>query len=162
MRRGNYSAKKKWYQKKRGWIVIAAIILVFAGINGIKNTNTDKSDKNKVSQVAKDKSNSKKSTKEVSSEKIENTEKSAEPQKPVVPTEYKSALRKAESYADNMHMSKLGIQKQLTSEYGEKFSTEAAQYAMENIKADWNKNALFKAKSYQEDMSMSPESIRDQ
>jgi Host cell surface-exposed lipoprotein. len=61
-----------------------------------------------------------------------------------------------------MHMSKLGIQKQLTSEYGEKFSTEAAQYAMENIKADWNKNALFKAKSYQEDMSMSPESIRDQ
>lgn len=77
-----------------------------------------------------------------------------------MPTEYKSALRKAETYSDTMHMSELGIQGQLTSEYGEKFSAEAAQYAMDNIKVDWNKNALAKAKTYQEDMSMSPESIR--
>jgi Host cell surface-exposed lipoprotein. len=61
-----------------------------------------------------------------------------------------------------MHMSKKGIFEQLTSEYGEKFSKEAAQYAIDNIKADWNKNALEKAKTYQKDMSMSPEGIRDQ
>jgi Host cell surface-exposed lipoprotein. len=59
-------------------------------------------------------------------------------------------------------MSKKGIFEQLTSEYGEKFSKEAAQYAIDNIKADWNKNALEKAKTYQKDMSMSPEGIRDQ
>ncbi|MFD1900315.1 Ltp family lipoprotein [Enterococcus termitis] len=79
-----------------------------------------------------------------------------------VPTEYKSALRKAENYSNRMKMSKAGIYDQLTSEYGEKFPPEAAQYAIDNMKADWNANALAKAKSYQESMDMSIESIRDQ
>ena len=61
-----------------------------------------------------------------------------------------------------MHMSKQGIYDQLTSEYGEKFSPEAAQYAIDNMQADWNANALEKSKSYQEQMAMSPEAIRDQ
>ena len=61
-----------------------------------------------------------------------------------VPTEYKSALKKANSYSDNMHMSKAAIYDQLTSEYGEKFSEEAAQYAMENIKVDWKANRFSK------------------
>ena len=39
-----------------------------------------------------------------------------------VPTEYKSALAKAESYSEIMHMSKAGIYNQLVSEYGEQFS----------------------------------------
>ena len=47
-----------------------------------------------------------------------------------------------------MHMSKAGIYDQLTSEYGEQFSAEAAQYAIDNVTADWNANALEKAKSY--------------
>ncbi len=59
-------------------------------------------------------------------------------------------------------MSKAGIDDQLTSEYGEKFTPEAAQYAVDNLQADYNANALAKAKSYQEQMSMSPEGIRDQ
>ena len=46
-----------------------------------------------------------------------------------------------------MHMSKQGIYNQLTSEF-EKFSPEAAQYAVDNVKANWNANALEKAKSY--------------
>lgn len=79
-----------------------------------------------------------------------------------VPREYKSALKKAESYSKTMHMSKAGIYDQLTSEYGEKFSAEAAQYAVDNLKADYNANALAKAKSYQDDQDMSPEGIRDQ
>ena len=79
-----------------------------------------------------------------------------------VPQEYKSALNKAKSYSDTMHMSKAGIYDQLTSEYGEKFSAEAAQYAIDNLNADYNANALAKAKSYQEQMSMSPEAIKDQ
>lgn len=79
-----------------------------------------------------------------------------------VPVEYRSALRKADTYANMMHMSKLGLYEQLTSEYGEQFSPEAAQYAVENIEADWNENALEKAKTYQEDMAMSPSAIYDQ
>lgn len=79
-----------------------------------------------------------------------------------LPTEYKSALNKAYAYSEKMAMSKMGLYDQLTSEYGEKFSAEAAQYAIDNVKADWNANALTKARNYQESMSMSPEAIREQ
>ena len=61
-----------------------------------------------------------------------------------------------------MHMSKQGIYNQLVSEYGEKFPEDAAQYAIDNMQADWNANALAKAKDYQELMSMSKSAIYDQ
>ncbi len=77
-------------------------------------------------------------------------------------TEEKNALKKAESYSSTMHMSKSGIYKQLTSEYGEGFTAEAAQYAIDNIQADWNANALAKAKSYQSTMHMSKQNIYKQ
>ncbi|WP_042274662.1 Ltp family lipoprotein [[Clostridium] dakarense] len=79
-----------------------------------------------------------------------------------VPTEYKSALRKAKTYSDTMSMSKAGLYEQLTSEYGEKFPQEAAQYAIDNVEADWKENALKKAKTYQKDMAMSSSAIYDQ
>jgi len=77
-------------------------------------------------------------------------------------TEEKNALKKAESYSKTMYMSKAGIYKQLTSEYGEGFTAEAAQYAIDNITADWNANALAKAKSYQTTMNMSKQNIYKQ
>lgn len=76
--------------------------------------------------------------------------------------EYKNALKKAESYSKTLHMSKQGIYDQLTSEYGEKFPSDAAQYAIDNMTADWNANALAKAKTYQKTMNMSKSSIYDQ
>ncbi|MDX9778627.1 MAG: Ltp family lipoprotein [Patescibacteria group bacterium] len=79
-----------------------------------------------------------------------------------VPAEYKSALNKATMYAKTMHMSKQGVYDQLVSEYGEKFSADAAQYAIDNMTADWNANALVKAKTYQDTMNMSPSAIHDQ
>lgn len=79
-----------------------------------------------------------------------------------IPTEYKSALRKAESYSEMMSMSKQAIFNQLTSEYGEQFTVEAAQYAIDNLQADYKENALAKAQSYSEDMYMSKQAIFDQ
>jgi hypothetical protein len=79
-----------------------------------------------------------------------------------VPIEYKSALAKAASYSNTMHMSKNAVYDQLISEYGEKFSPEAAKYAIDTMTADWNANALAKAKSYQDTMNMSPKAIYDQ
>ncbi len=61
-----------------------------------------------------------------------------------------------------MNMSKKAVYAPLTSEYGEKFSEEAAQYAIDNIEADWKGNALKKAQSYQKEMNMSPAAIYDQ
>lgn len=79
-----------------------------------------------------------------------------------VPAEYRSALAKADQYANMMHMSKKGLYRQLISEYGEKFSKEAANYALKNVQTDWNANALAKAEQYQETMNMSPRAIRTQ
>jgi hypothetical protein len=85
-----------------------------------------------------------------------------ENKQPNVPAEYKSALSKATSYANTMHMSKRGVYDQLVSEYGEKFTATAAQYAIDKVNADWNANALAKAKNYQDSMHMSPAAIHDQ
>lgn len=79
-----------------------------------------------------------------------------------VPSEYRSALREAKSYDRIMSMSKQGLHDQLTSEYGGQFSAEAAQYAVDNVGADWNANALEQAESYQDTMNMSPSAIHDQ
>lgn len=79
-----------------------------------------------------------------------------------VPKEYRNALHKAENYSKMMHMSKQRIYDQLTSEYGEKFTPEEAQYAIDNIKGDYLEAALKSAKNYQETMSMSKDAIYDQ
>lgn len=81
---------------------------------------------------------------------------------PAPTTEQLNALKKAQSYSDNMHMSKARLYKQLTSEYGEKFPADAAQYAVENVSADWNANALETAKSYYNNMSMSKDRVYQQ
>lgn len=79
-----------------------------------------------------------------------------------IPAEYQSALNKANDYSNSMYMSKAAIYDQLTSAYGEHFSPEAAQYAIDNIVADWNSNALQKAKDYSDTMYMSKAAIYDQ
>lgn len=79
-----------------------------------------------------------------------------------VSAEYRNALAEAQQYSDMMHMSKQGIYDQLISEYGEKFPADAAQYAIDNVEADWNSNALEKAKLYQDQGSMSKSAIHDQ
>ncbi len=79
-----------------------------------------------------------------------------------VPVEYQNALVKANQYSDMMHMSKQGIYDQLVSEYGEQFTPDAAQWAIDHMTADWNANALQKAKDCQDMMAMSPAAIYDQ
>ena len=79
-----------------------------------------------------------------------------------IPKEYKSALKKAKIYSDTAYMSKAALYRQLTSEFGEKFTSEAAQYAIDNVEANWKENALKKAKLYQETMAMSPNAIYNQ
>lgn len=81
---------------------------------------------------------------------------------PDVPTEYISALIQAEGYSKTMHMSKAKLYDQLTSEYGGKFSSEAAQYAIDNINADWNANALANAENYNNTMHFSKQRLYEQ
>ena len=147
-------AKNKKPIYKRVWFWIIAIIIVIGATGG---SDTDDSKEINSGNIE--------SEQEISQNNIENTtaeNKSENKVEDNIPTEYKSALRKAKLYADTMNMSKAGLYDQLTSEYGEKFTVEAAQYAIDNITVDWKENALKKAKSYQETMSMSPAAIYDQ
>lgn len=81
---------------------------------------------------------------------------------PAVPAEYRSALAQATTYANDLNLSKKGVYDQLVSEYGGQFKPEAAQYAIDNVKADWKANALAQAKTYQNDLNLSPAAVRDQ
>ena len=44
-----------------------------------------------------------------------------------------SAITKAKTYQETMSMSKSAIYDQLVSEYGEQFTAEEAQYAVDNL-----------------------------
>lgn len=78
-----------------------------------------------------------------------------------IPKEYKNALKKAEAYA-KMNFSKQRIYDQLTSSYGEWFTKEAAQYAIDTLERDYKDNALKTAENYSRTMNMSKNRIYDQ
>lgn len=78
-----------------------------------------------------------------------------------VPAEHAAALASAQSYIEMSGFSKAGLFDQLTSEYGEQFPEDAAQYAVDNLDVDWNEQALRSAESYRE-MDMSNAAIADQ
>ena len=132
-----YVEKKPFY--KRVWFWILVVLVIFIGSAAVSGGN-DSSSSSSSSSSAKSSSSS---SSHVSATKI-------------------AALKSAQTYSDTMHMSKQGIYDQLTSDAGDKFDDASAQYAVDHVKADWNKNALKAAESYQKDQNMSPEAIRDQ
>jgi len=77
-------------------------------------------------------------------------------------TDYANALEKAKNYNSWANMSKKRLYKQLTSQYGEKFTSDAAQYAIDHLNADYKANALAKAKIYQKQFNKSKDAIYDQ
>lgn len=152
----NAPVKKIWY--KRWWAIMAGVFIFMIIIgNSEDNKKQEEKQPTQVAQVNTANQESKNAQEIETKAKQETEDKTKN-----VPAEYKSALNKAVSYSETMHMSKQSIYNQLTSEYGEKFSTEAAKYAIDNMTADWNANALVKAKNYQDTMNMSPAAIRDQ
>lgn len=142
--------QRSWFRRHpifTGIIGLLTFFIIFSAISGGNKTPSKSPSVNSKSV------NTSSETEETDTKQAQETN---------IPTEYKSALNKATTYANMMHMSKKGVYNQLTSDYGEKFSAEAAQYAIDNVKTDWNSNALAKAKSYQKDQNMSPARIRDQ
>lgn len=54
-----------------------------------------------------------------------------------IPLKYYQALNRANAYSDTMHMSKTDIYDQLVSAYGDNFSADAAQYAVDHLTNVW-------------------------
>ncbi|MDK6564966.1 Ltp family lipoprotein [Corynebacterium pyruviciproducens] len=157
---------KPWYKKWWAWLIGIIVILALAGSCGggessenametdpVTSTTTQTASETEASSEAEEAATSSAPVKETT----QNQDTEAD-----VPKEYKNALRSAKMYSDMMHMSKQGIYDQLTSEYADQFSPEAAQYAVDNLKADYNKNALESARTYEDTMAMSPDAIYDQ
>ena len=76
-------------------------------------------------------------------------------------SEYSAALGKAKSYNSLFHMSKKRMYRQLTSDF-DKFSNDAAQYAIDHLEADYKYNALFNAKNYRKLFNMSKSGLFNQ
>lgn len=141
---------------KLGILVVSAMVLLSACGETAKIENVDSGTTNaSAADNTAEEDIAKPEAEEKAKEEVEKKEDS-------VPREHKAALQKAQEYAESMYMSKAGIYDQLTSEYGENFPAEAAQYAIDNIEIDWKENALKKAQEYAETMSMSDADIYDQ
>lgn len=148
-------------------LLIGVMLVLFAGFiaacSEMEEASTDvKADPAEETAVEDEKAVAKEPVVKEEEEPVEKEPVVEEPAEPKVSAEFSSALKQAENYSDMMHMSKLAIFDQLTSEHGGQFPDEAAQYAIDNLDVDWNENALASAISYQETMSMSKEAIRDQ
>lgn len=90
----------------------------------------------------------------------------SEPEKPSMSTAQSSAVRSAESYLKFKGFSRAGLTEQLTSEYGEGYTAEDAEFAIAYIesagKVDWNQEAAEAAKSYLEFQGFSRDGLFDQ
>lgn len=143
------AAKRPWFKKKR-FLIPIGIFLLLAIVMPKGNGSSNETSTSAETQVSA----------EQPAATAEATQSAAA--EPEVSSEFKSALRQAETYSDMMHMCQAALFAQLTSQYGGQFSTEAAQYAVDNVKADWNANALAQAIDFQNTMAMSPAQIHDQ
>lgn len=142
-------------KKMPAWKIVLIVLACLIGLGIVSSFfSSDESDSSTTNQET--------SSVVAQQEQTESTTKKETTTEKKVPVEYKSALKKAQTYSDMMHMSKQGIYDQLTSEYGEDFSKEAARYAIDNLEADFKQNALEKARTYQESMAMSPNAIKEQ
>lgn len=145
--------KKPIYKRVWFWILAVVVVIAIGGMAGGGTEDQPTADTQETQQEVQQ---------EDAQDAEQDAEQAAQPEEEDVPREYKNALAKAKSYSEVMHMSKQGIYDQLVSEYGENFPAEAAQYAIDNLDADYKANALEKAKSYYESMNMSKEGVREQ
>lgn len=144
------AAKKPFY--KRWWFIAVVAVIALAALGkalGVKGTTPEAAAQSASAPAAA-----------AASEPAPAAAPTAEAAQDA-PREHQNALAKAKTYSDSMHMSKQGIYKQLTST-AEGFDSEAAQYAIDNLEADYNANALAKAKTYSDSMHMSSDAIRTQ
>lgn len=131
---GNVYVKKKPFYKK-WWVWVIAVLVLFFIVDSLGGSDKDTSTKTGKTEA--------KSENKSTTDSTESNEPAPEKE---VPVEYTSALKKANSYAKLMFMSKIGIQNQLTSEYGDKFSPKAAQYAIDILKLTGMRMLLKKLK----------------
>ena len=124
--------------KKKGCLIavivvvaLFVLIMVIGALSGGDESNPATNDVTTTTVQQDNKSTVQQDNK--STTKSEKTVKTSS----TVSREFQNALKTAKSYSDHMYLSKQGIYDQLTSEYGEQFPADAAQYAIDNLQADY-------------------------
>lgn len=112
--------KKPFY--KTGWFIAISIFIVIGMIGSAGSGDDVAITDNETTTIENQISEN-----QIKKDQVEEKEEKE------VPTEFKSALRSAKTYSDMMHMSKAGLYDQLISEYGDQFTKEEAQYAIDNL-----------------------------
>ena len=135
-----YKVKKPLYKRAWFWVLVVVVAFIATGLQGGSD-------------------DSKNTTKESVSEVSSTESTTATSQKENVPREHRNALNKAKNYLSWAGMSEEGLRKQLTFE---EYPSEAIDYALANVNADYNEQALIKAKSYDDWASMSDSQLFDQ
>lgn len=85
--------------------------------------------------------------------------KSKSESEPDMTTEQENALEAAENYIDILAFSKAGLVRQLSSKAGDGYDLKDAQFAANNVDADWKAEAVEAAETYQEIMPMSRDGL---
>ena len=146
-------------KKKKKWPIVLAVILAVAVIGGIGSTMNGggdvpvNSESSAISSAPKSSALSSESSAVSSLSESEPSESSSAPassqegatQAPSGSVEQLNALGTAENYLDFTSFSREGLIDQL--EY-EGYTTEDATWAVDNVGADWNEQALQSAKDY--------------
>lgn len=108
MKSKHEKVKKRFYKKWWFWLIVVIVIVGAMGGNDTEDSSVENENKQIVSQ-----NQSEEIIKETKEEKdikdIEDIEENEQEQDEDVPTEYKSALNKAQTYSDTMYMSKAGL-----------------------------------------------------
>ena len=140
--------EKPIYKKVWFWVVIAVVaILVFAATAGSNIKLPISVPKIETAGISQQLNKMKKTPKD--------TETPANPN----PDDHQAALAKAQDYSEVLHKSKQGIYEQLTNE--DKFTPEAAQYAIDHLKADDKANALAAAQDDERILHLSKQRVYD-
>ena len=146
--------------------VVIILILVNVAINKPKDNKTPNKDNKSYSSLYEEPTTKREYTQPVTeaptTEKPTEPPTEKEPETEAVPIEFRNALAQAERYNKSLHLSKQGLYEQLTSEYGSAFPADAAQYAVDNIDADWNENAVKRAESYNTSLHLSKKGLFEQ
>ncbi len=153
--------KQKNFLMRHKILTFISILVIFSIAGAGETEITNNSSKENVKKDQVETNENKKTTLETNEKSDKNTEISKATNENIS-DEYKAALKSAENYGKMMNMSKVGIYDQLTSEYGDKFSAEAAQYAVDNVEMNWEENALESGTNYSNTMHMSKVGIYDQ
>lgn len=154
--------KKPFYKKVWFWVLI--VLVIGAAGMGAEEDSANPEENNTSTESAEvvESESSEAEVTETESSEESSEESIEESNEPEVSREFENALKSAQNYIDLMPFSEKGLYNQLTSEYGDQYPEDAAQYAIENVEVDYNEEALEAAKNYQETMPMSDSALFDQ